>query len=192
MRAISGREPLQPLPSVQRPMTPPQTHRSPAKYGGMAQTSPKKDTSLQIASREELDIYDSEGDAQYYDFEEEGTSTVKPQKAQSGWQIGRPASPQKQMHARSSSQVTSQPQYAPSNGKVVPRSSATSSTAVSPTTPATPTFGVNLPRPPRKFDALEDILLPALDAVRPLRTFIDGSAPALQQIPRRSVSCVSR
>jgi hypothetical protein len=200
MRVVNptpGREPLQPLPTMQRPLTPPQSQRHSPKYGGMAKAEPssaKKDGKLQVATREEINLYDStsDGEPEFYDFEDDGqdaagTSTVKMSDRQArmeapssstGWQISstvRPASPSKPaVHIRAASQITSpaQSRYAISDGTGLPsRTSATSSTAVSPASPSVTTFNSNLPpRPPtkpqqRKYDALEDILLPALDKV---------------------------
>jgi hypothetical protein len=206
MRAINagqGREPLQPLPAMQRPMTPPQSQRHSPKYGGMAKTdrtpsSPKKEANLQIATREEVDFYETDEEpVVFYDFDEEqdgagASTTVKisdkplrsqdPRPSNSGWQVANapparaPFPPKPMSNARSTSQVSTpaQTRYAKSDGKGVPaRSSATSSTAVSPTIQQS-AFGTNTPRSteykqkqPRKYDALEDILLPALDAVYP-------------------------
>jgi hypothetical protein len=209
MRAINsvgqGREPLQPLPAMQRPMTPPQTQRVSPKYGGMAKaepSSPKKEGHLQVATRDEIDIYESDGEEAvvYYDFEEDedgaGTSTtvklsdkpLRPQErsSSSGWQVANPPpvrtpSPPKPMgHARSGSQIPpAQSRYAISDNKGVPArnsalssTAATSSTAVSPSVPQNPGFNAvprstdyNKAKQPRKYDPLEDILLPALDAV---------------------------
>jgi hypothetical protein len=204
MRAINinvpGREPLQPLPTMQRPMTPPQTQHHSPKYGGMAKSessSPKKEGSLQIASREEIELYESDGEpVVYYDFEDDiedgvGTSTTvkitdhalrsqDPRLSNSGWQVTNtppvrtPSPPKPLSNMRSTSQVITpaQSRYANSDGKGVTRSSAASSTAVSAQSSA---LAVNTPRSienkskqqPRKYDALEDILLPALDAVTP-------------------------
>ena len=45
MRVVNqGREPLQPLPAMQRPLTPPESQRHTPKYGGMA----KNDQKLQV------------------------------------------------------------------------------------------------------------------------------------------------
>ena len=104
-----------------------------------------------------------------------------------GWQVNAPLrapspskptivhqspSPSKPIaHPRTGSQVTTpaQSRYANSESSGIPvRSSATSSTVVSPTSPSVPAFGANLPRSAvrqKKYDALEDILLPALDEV---------------------------
>jgi len=199
MRVVNqGREPLQPLPAMQRPLTPPESQHHPPKYGGMA----KNDQKLQVATREEIDLYESatDNDIEFHDFEDDnedivGTSTVKisdrraqeGQPSSSGWQVNAPLrtpspskptivprspSPSKPIaHARTGSQVTTpaQSRYANSESSGVPvRSSATSSTAVTPTSPSIPSFGANLPRSAvrqKKYDALEDILLPALDEV---------------------------
>jgi hypothetical protein len=189
-----GREPLQPLPAMQRPLTPPESQRHVPKYGGMATpASPKRDgTKLQVATREEIDLYDSldsDGEpVQYHDFEGDddedivGQSTVKMSDRQrlqepqpnTGWQISnapqiRAPSPSKQhVAAARSSQATTQAQsrYAKSDGVPI-RSSATSSTAMSlPTSPSTQ-FGPprQATKSPRKCDVLEDILLPALEEV---------------------------
>lgn len=210
------REPLQPLPTMQRPMTPPQSQRqsSPPKYGGMAKTavdskmsSPnKKDGHLQIATREEIDMFDSVDDEEegmgYYDAaddnEDEGagtSTTVKmyerpaPQSQTSsaaniGWQGNNNAPPSQpppksNIYSRSETQVATpaQSRYARSDGTGIQRTSATSSTAMSPPATSVPAFGANIPRgrqpeqtpkaPQRRYDALEDILLPALDEVPP-------------------------
>jgi hypothetical protein len=184
-----------------------------------APSSPKKEGNVQIASREEVDIYENDEEPIYYDFEEDdgaGTSTtvkiserpLRPhdRPSNSGWQISntppvREPSPPKPVvgHARSTSQIStpSQPRYVKSD--VPARSSATSSTAVSPTIQQAPAFSSNMPRSteykpksPRKVDALEDILLPALDAVDPLSIpKLINSVLALQRIVQQSVSCVS-
>ena len=195
-----GREPLQPLPAMQRPLTPPESQRHVPKYGGMATpASPKRDAGakLQVATREEIDLYDSldsDGEpVQYHDFEDDseddivGQSTVKmtdrqrlqePQQQQqpnTGWQISnapqiRAASPSKQhVAAARSSQATTpaQSRYAKSDGVPI-RSSATSSTVMSPTSPSIPQFPTRqTTKSPRKCDVLEDILLPALEEVTP-------------------------
>jgi hypothetical protein len=204
-----GREPLQPLPAMQRPLTPPQSQRHSPKYGGMAKnerelSSPRKDANLQIATREEIDMYDSaesDGEAvQYYDFAEEddgvGTSTTVKMSDRmtrlqdqslapsTGWQDPngppmRSPSPARKPVApvRSESQITTPvaSRYSVSDATGVPaRSSATSTTAILHTATSTSTFGVNAtPRASehkvnhqrRTYDALEDILLPALDEV---------------------------
>lgn len=211
MRVVNqqgNREPLQPLPAMQRPLTPPESqrhHASPKYIGGMARS--EQGSKLQVASREEINLYDSlteSEEGEYYDFEEDGsqdgiggTSTVKisgPSRLQepstSGWQVNngvpplrspspsrpiiqaRSPSPSKLVaQSRSGSQVTTATpsRYAKSDGPA--RTSASSSTAVTHTSPSIPTFGANLPprsavkQPQRKYDALEDILLPALDEV---------------------------
>lgn len=199
MRVVNqGREPLQPLPAMQRPLTPPESQRHTPKYGGMA----KNDQKLQVATREEIDLYESasESDVEFHDFEDNNedmivTSTVKisdrrvqeSQPASTGWQANAPLrapspskstivprspSPSKPIpYSRTGSQVTSptQSRYASSETSGVPvRSSITSSTAVTPTSPSVPAFGTKLPRSAvrqKKYDALEDILLPALDEV---------------------------
>jgi hypothetical protein len=199
MRVVNqGREPLQPLPAMQRPLTPPESQRHTPKYGGMA----KSDQKLLVATREEIDLYESatDSDVEFHDFEDDnedivGTSTVKMsdrrvqegQPSSTGWQINAPLrvpspskptmvprspSPSKPIaHPRTGSQVTTpaQSRYTNSETSSIPvRSSATSSTAVTPTSPSIPTFGGNLPRSAvrqKKYDALEDILLPALDEV---------------------------
>ena len=199
MNSGPGREPLQPLPAMQRPLTPPESQRHVPKYGGMARaessTSPKRDGKLQVATREEIDLYDSldsDGEpVQYHDFEDSdedivGQSTVKMTDRQrlqetqsnSGWQVSTPSqvrsqSPSKQLAPTRSSQATTPvaSRYAKSDGLPV-RSSATSSTAMSPTSPSVSQFNSNLPprqatKSPRKCDALEDILLPALEEVNP-------------------------
>ena len=199
MNPGTGREPLQPLPAMQRPLTPPESQRHVPKYGGMARaelsTSPKRDGKLQVATREEIDLYDSlDSDGEpvhYHDFEDDdedivGQSTVKmtdrqrlqePQ-SNSGWQVSntsqvRAPSPSKQLAPARSSQATTPAasRYAKSDGLAV-RSSATSSTALSPTSPSITQFNQNLPsrhatKSPRKCDVLEDILLPALEEVTP-------------------------
>lgn len=213
VRAVNSpaqaREPLQPLPAMQRPLTPPQSQRHSPKYGGMAKSerelsSPRKEGNLQIATREEIDMYDSVGQeeeaVEYYDFEGEdesmGTSTTVKMsdrmarlQEQSlapsvGWQDAngapvRSPSPARKPVApvRSDSHITSptQSRYTMSDVSGVPaRSSATSTTAILSTAPSISTFGVNAtPRPSehkptpqrRTYDALEDILLPALDEV---------------------------
>ena len=204
MRVVNqGREPLQPLPAMQRPLTPPESQRHSPKYGGMARN--EQSSKLQVASREEINLHDStESEGEYYDFEDDtqeivGTSTVKigPQRVQEptpgpGWQVNsrppartpspsksniqaRPQSPTKPAaHSRSGTQVTTtttQSRYSKADSQA--RTSATSSTAVTPTNQSIPAFGANItPRtssktPQRKYDALEDILLPALDEVHP-------------------------
>jgi hypothetical protein len=180
VNSAQAREPLQPLPAVQRPLTPPESQRHPAKYGGMARnerepSSPKKEGNLQISTREEIDLYDSpESDVEpveYYDFEDDGqgivTSTVKisdrrlQEPSSTGWQVSNhsqqvrsPSPPKPVAQSRTASQVTTsaQSRYARSDGTSAPvRSSATSSTAVPPTSPASPAFGANFPpRPPGK------------------------------------------
>jgi hypothetical protein len=189
MRVVhSGREPLQPLPAVQRPLTPPESQRHPPKYGGMAQPpSPRKD--LQVCTMEDVNLFDSL-DSDYYDGEEEedvgSTSTVKIHdrpSAASGWQSGnvggaakssasppKPAVPPKSPspHGRASSQIPTpvQSQYTKSESTQFPvRSSAASSTAYASTTPSVPAFGANLPSRGQsyKYNALEDVLLPALE-----------------------------
>ena len=183
MRVVHpGREPLQPLPAVQRPLTPPESQRHPPKYGGMAQpASPRKD--LQVCTREDVNLFDSVDNDYYDDSEEEedvpSTSTVKIHDRPSavpGWQPTNssgappkpavpPKSPSPSKHARSSSQIPTpvQSQYTKSEATQFPvRSSATSSTAYAPTAPA---FGVNAPSRAQsyKYNALEDVLLPALE-----------------------------
>jgi len=168
-------------------------HESPA--------SPRTDSVLQTSTREEIDLYD-DNDVEYYDFEDHqgapGTSTTvkmsdrlarqqghSQSPAPSKWEGAsvpplRPSSPAKPTaQARVPSQVVSpaQSRYAKSESANVPaRSSATSSTAVSPSIPSTSAFSsaqVNRPieqksKPqPRRIDALEDIILPSLDEVRP-------------------------
>ena len=187
---------------MQRPLTPPESQRHSPKYGGMARND--QTAKLQVATREEINLYESsESDAEYHDFEDDdiedlmGTSTVKiypPPREQepstSGWQNNNPRapSPSKQIlqarspspskavaPSRSGSQVSTpaQSRYTKSDG--LARTSATSSTAVTPTNHSIPTFGAHLPsrsavkQPQRKYDALEDILLPALDEVDPSR-----------------------
>lgn len=167
-------------------------------------SSPKKDGHLQIVTREEIDMFDSvvsdDDGVGYYDALDDdddddgaGTSTTvkryerpAPSQDQSqisavGWQINNPAPPQvppkSSNYSRSDTQVATpaQSRYAKSDGQGIPRTSATSSTAMSPPTSSVPAFGPNFsrsrpPEPPpkasqRKYDALEDILLPALDEV---------------------------
>ena len=242
MRAVNspaaqgGREPLQPLPTMQRPMTPPQTQRQSPKYGGMAKTdskmsSPnKKDGHLQIATREEIDMFDSmasdEDGMGYYDIGDEdddddsevdgraGTSTTvkmyeKPSRAQdqsqisataaAGWQVNDtpPQPPPKSsIYSRSDTQVATTPaqsRYAKSDGATgIQRTSATSSTAMSPPGSSVPAFSGNIPRsrhqeqtpkpPQRRYDALEDILLPALDEVPPTLSPPSLFKPSLYRI----------
>lgn len=210
MRAVNnpvqqGREPLQPLPTMQRPMTPPQTQRQSPKYGGMAKSDsrmspPKKDGHLQIATREEIDMFDSvvsdDDEMGYYDAVDDddgaGTSTTvkmyerpAPSQDQSqisavGWQVNSSAPPQvppkSSIYSRSDTQVPTpaQSRYGKSDSTGIPRTTTTSSTAMSPPASSVPAFGANArsraPEPPpkapqRKYDALEDILLPALDEV---------------------------
>lgn len=209
MRAVNnaalGREPLQPLPAMQRPMTPPESQCQSPKYSGMAKnerepSSPKKEGKLQVSSREEINLYDStESDSepvQYRDFEPNddgivGTSTVKisdrashvpdAQPMNPGWHAPRahpvksPSPPKSVAHVRPGSQVSTpaQSRHGKSEVGIPLRTPATSSTVTQLTSPNAPTFGVNLPpRPPpkqsqRKNNALEDILLPALDQVDP-------------------------
>ena len=232
MRAVNspaqGREPLQPLPTMQRPMTPPQTQRQSPKYGGMAKSdsrmsSPKKDGHLQIATREEIDMFDSvgsddDGGMGYYDALEDeedeggaGTSTTvkmyeKPGRSldqsqtsatAAGWQVNHappPPPPKSSLYSRSESRsetqvgTAAQSRYGKSDNAGFPRSSATSSTAMSPPASSVPAFGANLPRsrqpeqtpktPQRRYDALEDILLPALDEVHPLHPFTPSLVPS--------------
>ena len=162
----------------------------------------RNDQKLQVATRDEIDLYESaESDVEFHDFEDDdedivGTSTVKlsdrrgqeAQPSNSGWPANaaplRSPSPTKQLvhprspppsksitQVRSGSQVTTpaQSRYAKSDTSgVLMRSSATSSTAATPASPSISTFGSNLPRSavkPKKYDALEDIVLPALDDV---------------------------
>jgi hypothetical protein len=140
MRAVNnaaqGREPLQPLPAMQRPMTPPESQCQSPKYCGVAKnecepSSPKKEGKLQVSSREEINLYDStESDSepvQYRDFEPDdegivGTSTVKisdrlshvpdAQPQNPGWGTPRappvksPSPPKSVAYARSGSQVS--------------------------------------------------------------------------------------
>ena len=202
MNPGAGREPLQPLPAMQRPLTPPESQRHVPKYGGMATpASPKRDGGkLQVATREEIDLYDSldsDGEpVQYHDFEDEdedddivGQSTVKmtdrqrlqepqqqhQQQPSTGWQISnaphiRSPSPSKpHVTPARSSQVSTpaQSRYAKSDGVPI-RSTATSSTAMSPTSPSISQFPHRqATKSPRKCDVLEDILLPALEEVNP-------------------------
>jgi len=226
--APQGREPLQPLPTMQRPMTPPESQRH-GKYGGMARTnsSPKKDGNLEVSTREEIDLYDqmeSGEPIQYYDFVEDdedesqidGSSTVKihdrprmqdTQSVSSGWPISsaptvRPSSPTKAPtpSTRTPSQVGTSAQQtrysSTSDGPAIlqKRSTTTSTAVTSPTTPSIPAFGAGLPpRPPpkqpRKFDVLEDILLPALDdcSRSPADSaLISKLRVALKEVDRRS------
>lgn len=194
---VQGREPLQPLPAVQRPLTPPESQRHPSKFGGMARNEPHslppKEGKLQVATREEIDLYDDGEQVEYYDFEDDGqdavgSSTVKmsdrqtrsqdPQPSVSGWQVTnvpplRPSSPSKPPgHARSGSQASTpaQSRYTKSEVSVIPVRSSTTSTVVSPPSPVRSSSSAVPPRPPpksspKKYDALEDILLPALDEV---------------------------
>jgi len=206
MRVVhSGREPLQPLPAVQRPLTPPESQRQPPKYGGMAQPpSPRKD--LQVCTREEMDLFNSV-DTEYYDVEEGdddsdvvSTSTVKiAERPMAGldsrWQTssnvaeGKSASPAKSAlppkspspsravsHVRTSSQIPTpvQSQYTNTKSDVSGfpiRTSAASSTAYAPTSSSVvQAFGPsNVPSRTQlyKYNALEDILLPALEEVAP-------------------------
>jgi len=193
---VQSREPLQPLPAMQRPLTPPESQRHSPKYGGMAQpSSPKKEGKLQVNTREEIDLYDSsDSDAEYHDFEDDsqdmvGTSTVKitDRQPNTGWQISTPSGlrspspskgivqpPSPSKPARTASQVPTPAQSRYSKSEITAvRSSATSSTALSPTSQATPTFTSNIPtrstvKSPQKYNALEDIILPALDEVHTL------------------------
>ena len=199
-----GREPLQPLPTMQRPLTPPSSQRHTAKYGGMARdeceppTSPKKD--LQVSTREEISMYDDH-DIEYYDFEEEpgaGTSTTvkmsdrlaRHQDSQSpAVPLRSPSPPKAPVHQnRVPSQISpAQSRYAKSEVTNVPlRSSATSSTAVSPPIPSTPAFSsTQVTRPlelkgkpqQRRFDALEDVILPALDEVKIMMNLTNSVYP---------------
>jgi hypothetical protein len=198
-------------------MTPPQTQRQSPKYGGMAKSdsrmsSPKKDGHLQIATREEIDMFDSamsdDDGMGYYDAVDgddddgAGTSTTvkmyerpAPSQDQSqisavGWQVNNSVPPQvppkSSNYSRSDTQVPTpaQSRYAKSDGTGIPRTTTTSSTAMSPPASSVPGFGANVsrsraPEPPpkapqRKYDSLEDILLPALDEV-PSSSFIDTS-----------------
>ena len=216
MRVVHpGREPLQPLPAVQRPLTPPESQRHPPKYGGMAQPpSPRKD--LQVCTREEMDLFDSV-DSEYYDVEEGydddedvvSASTVKiaerpiavpssGRQASSNVVPGKSASPPNRSvppkspspskaisHGRTSSQIPTpvQSQYTNTKSDVSEfpmRSSAASSTAYAPTSPSVvPAFGSsNLPSRTQlyKYNALEDILLPALEEVAPSLTLLQGFA----------------
>ena len=205
LNPAQSREPLQPLPAMQRPLTPPESQR---KYGGMAQpSSPIRDTKLQVNTREEIDLYDSsESDVEYHDFEDDnqdmvGSSTVKitdrrgqEQQANNGtgWQVSnnnipglRSPSPTKDVvsptkgisHVRTGSQIPAPTPSRYSKSEVTAvRSSATSSTALSPPSKATPSFTSNLPsrpnvKPQQKYNALEDILLPALDEVHLSRKY---------------------
>jgi len=210
------REPLQPLPTMQRPMTPPHSQRHSAKFGGMARSeresvlSPKKD--LQISTREEIDLYD-DNDLNYYDFEDDnvgaGTSTTVKMSDRLGrqqdpssattqtWETSNapplrsPSPPRGAVQQnRIPSQVSPAPsRYVKSEVTNVPlRSSATSSTAVSPSIPSTPAFSsTQVTRAAeksrsqaRRYDALEDVILPALDVVR---------APYLQANIVLAISC---
>jgi hypothetical protein len=135
---------------------------------------------------EDVNLFDSL-DSDYYDDEEAedvgSTSTVKIHDrpgAASGWQSGNvggaakssppkpgvpPKSPSPSKHARASTQIPTpvQSQYTKSEGTQFPvRSSAASSTAYAPTTPA---FGAMPPSRGQsyKYNALEDVLLPALE-----------------------------
>jgi hypothetical protein len=163
---------------MQRPLTPPQSQRHSPKYGGMAKSerepsSPRKEGNLQIATREEIDMYDSLGQdgetVEYYDFEDEGESVGPPTTVKmsdrmtrlqdqsltpsAGWQDAngpqvRSPSPARKPVApvRSDSHITSptQSRYTMSDVTGVPaRSSATSTTAILSTAPSTSTYGVN-------------------------------------------------
>jgi hypothetical protein len=189
MRVVHpAREPLQPLPAVQRPLTPPESQRHLPKYGGMAQPpSPRKD--LQVCTMEDVNLFDSLDD-EYYDGEEEedvgSTSTVKIHDrsvAASGWQptnvdgaakssppkaVVPPKSPFPSKHGRASSQIPTsvQSQYTKSESTQFPvRSSVASSTAYAPTTPSVPALGGILSSRGQSYtySALEDVLLPALE-----------------------------
>jgi hypothetical protein len=173
---IQGREPLQPLPAMQRPLTPPQTQRQTPKFTNIVKSSPKKDGNLQVATREEVNLYD---DNDYDDDNGVGASTTVKMSDRGGarqqdpshlssWQMANGATPKLIVQTRvPSSQSTAplQPRYL--KPEVPPRSSATSSTAVSPSSvvhserPAEPK---NKPKQ-RACDILDDILLPALDEV---------------------------
>src|SRR6266496_231594 len=75
MRVVNqGREPLQPLPAMQRPLTPPESQRHNPKYGGMAKSEQK----LQVATREEIDLYESatDSDVEFHDFEDDNEDIV--------------------------------------------------------------------------------------------------------------------
>ena len=209
-------------------MTPPQTQRQSPKYGGMAKTdsrmsSPKKDGHLQIATREEIDMFDSvvsdDDEMGYYDAVDDddddgaGTSTTvkmyerpAPSQDQSqisavGWQVNSsappPVPPKSSNYSRSDTQIATpaQSRYAKSDGAGLPRTSATSSTAMSPPASSAPAFGANVSRsrPPeqpskaaqRRYDALEDILLPALDEVpSPPLSFLHGLISSVHGLPR--------
>jgi hypothetical protein len=144
-------------------------------------SSPKKESKAQFNAREEIDVYNTdEAGSQsvvYYDFDDEedivATSTVKktdwksPETSRQGTNIPiRPSSPAKpNVHSAQSRSTKSDEITMPV------RSSATSSTAVSPTNP--PNHYSNFPlQQYHQIKVLEDILLPSLENVTSFATFL--------------------